>query len=440
MNAKAVTSKFNMQIHNLDQIKSTFCANPESDFTRNRKLPFESVVRSILSFGGGTLTNELLKINKFSLSTPSSSAFVQQRNKISPEAFFSLFLMVSNSFGKNLRYKGYRLMAVDGSHVHVPTNPQDADSFVKCKESERPHNEFHLNAMFDILQKVYVDAMLQKYRTQNEDKAMVDMVERSQFTKAVIICDRGYESYNNMAHLQENNWKYIIRIKEPKGYGIADGFHLPDCAEYDMPVDLMLTRRKNKETKELLTDKNHYRYIPSNVQFDYLTKEFKRRDPVQFFTLHFRIVRMKIGKGSYGLLVTNLSKDEFPAEELRTLYAMRWEIETSFRSLKYIMGMLKFHSRKPESVAQEIYASLIMYNMTQFISACVQIRDKKRKYEYTVRFSVAANIVKSLILSDISPPDAEILLRRNAIPVRPNRSYPRRPRAKAQIQFMYRIS
>lgn len=440
MNIKDITEKFDSEIMELDAIKSEFCTHPEKDFTRNRKLSFVSVVKSILSFGGGTLTNELLKINRFAIDTPTSSAFVQQRDKISSEAFSTLFSMINLSFDQDIRYKGYRLMAIDGSHIHVPTNWEDEEAFVKCKENERPHNEFHLNAMFDILQKTYTDAVIQKYRTQNEDEAMIKMIERTKYPNALAICDRGYESYNNMANLQESGWKYIIRIKEPGGFGIADGLHLPESAEFDLSVNLSITRRKNKNTKELLKDRNRYRYIPNKVNFDYLPTAFKRSDPVQFFTLKFRIVRFCLCENSYEMLVTNLSEEEFSIEELKILYGLRWGIETSFRNLKYVVGMLGFHSRKSESVAQEIYASLIMYNMTQFVSNCVQIPERERKYDYTIRFSIAAAIVKSLLLGDISPPDAEILIRRNVTPVRPNRSYSRKPRAKAQIQFTYRIA
>lgn len=440
MNIKEVVTKFDSELIKLDSIKSEFCIHPEKDFTRNRKITFISTIKSILSFGGGTLTNELLKINKFATDTPTSSAFVQQRDKITPKAFSALFSMINQAFDQDIRYKDYRLMAVDGSHIHVPTNPQDIDSFVKCTENERPHNEFHLNAMFDILQKFYTDAVVQKYRTQNEDKAMIEMIERATYQKAIAICDRGYESYNNMAHLQESNWKYVIRIKEPGGYGIADGLQLPESAEFDLSVNLSITRRKNKETKELLTNKNQYRYIPNKVKFDYLSTKFKRTDPAEFYTLNFRIVRIEIKENTFEMLVTNLSEEEFPKEELKKLYAMRWGIETSFRNLKYIVGMLGFHSRKSESVTQEIYASLIMHNMTQLVASCVKLPERETKYDYTVRFPIAATIIKSLFLGDISPPDAEILIRRNISPIRPNRNYSRKPRAKAQIQFTYRIA
>ena len=53
------------------------------------------------------------------------------------------------------------------------------------------------------------------------------MVDRSEITGDVIlIADRGYESYNNMAHIQEKGWKYLIRIKDFQQYnsGILHGF------------------------------------------------------------------------------------------------------------------------------------------------------------------------------------------------------------------------
>ena len=131
MNIQKVVETFHSEIVKLETIKSEFCIHPEKDFIRDRKIPFSAVIRSILSFRGSTLTNELLKINKFAPDSPTLSAFVQQRNKISPEAFSTLFSMMNQALDQNTRYKGYRLMAVDGSHIHVPTNPKDTDAFVK---------------------------------------------------------------------------------------------------------------------------------------------------------------------------------------------------------------------------------------------------------------------------------------------------------------------
>lgn len=56
---------------------------------------------------------------------PTVSAFVQQRNKISVTAFETLLHKFTESFPQQKLYKGYRLLAVDGSDLHTPTNPQE---------------------------------------------------------------------------------------------------------------------------------------------------------------------------------------------------------------------------------------------------------------------------------------------------------------------------
>lgn len=50
------------------------------------------------------------------------------------------------------------------------------------------------------------------------------------------------------------------------------------------------------------------------------------------------------------MLMTNLDAAQFPLSELRELYARRWGIETSFRELKYTVGLIHLHSRKSDLV------------------------------------------------------------------------------------------
>ena len=40
--------------------------------------------------------------------------------------------------------------------------------------------------------------------------------------------DRGYESFNNIAHLQEKKWNFIIRAKE--SYGMISNLQLPNLS------------------------------------------------------------------------------------------------------------------------------------------------------------------------------------------------------------------
>ena len=71
-----------------------FVQNPEKDFTRNRKLSFESMVSFILAMNGNSLYKELMTYFNYDVTTASTSAFIQQRNKIRPDAFKHLFTRI----------------------------------------------------------------------------------------------------------------------------------------------------------------------------------------------------------------------------------------------------------------------------------------------------------------------------------------------------------
>ena len=48
----------------------------------------------------------------------------------------------------------------------------------------------------------------------NEHKALISMIDRSNIPgKVIVLMDRGYESFNNIAHLQEKEWNFIIAQK-----------------------------------------------------------------------------------------------------------------------------------------------------------------------------------------------------------------------------------
>lgn len=118
-----------------------FSAAPGKDFTRNRKLSFETMIKTLLCMEGGNLTNELMKQFGCRADVVSASAFVQQRGKILPAAFETIFRLFAEDSDTGRLFNGYRLFAVDGSDLQIPTNPQEKDSFfpgsvctIFCKE------------------------------------------------------------------------------------------------------------------------------------------------------------------------------------------------------------------------------------------------------------------------------------------------------------------
>lgn len=420
-----------------------FVSNPNVDFSRNRKIPYENMILSVLTMEGTSLTNELLRQFGCNSTTATSSAFVQQRKKILPFAFERLFHDFVSQTSQEDNYKGYKLLAVDGSDIQIPTNLNDRDSLIVTKEGVRPYNLLHLNALYNLLTHTYEDAIIYKCKEAGENKAMTEMVDRSSIeNKTILIMDRGYEAYNNMAHIQEKGWFYLIRIKDFGQHktGILHGFELPKEAEFNEYMDLNLTRKQTNEMKKLFSQKNKFHLIPHKCSFDYLPIKSRKSDSALLYHLPFRIVRFPISDDSYEVVVTNLDAEEFPPEELKKLYGMRWGIETSFRDLKYTVGLLHFHSKKVEYILQEIFAGLIMYNFSELITSHVVIEKKDRKYNYKVNFSVAVHICREFLLKSNIPPDIESLIARYITPIRPGRSRPREMRVKQAISFMYRVA
>lgn len=62
---KHLKNVLDYNIKKLAVCPSLFCENPETDFTRNRKLDFETIMKNIICMETGSLNNELLKLNDF---------------------------------------------------------------------------------------------------------------------------------------------------------------------------------------------------------------------------------------------------------------------------------------------------------------------------------------------------------------------------------------
>lgn len=421
-------------IKEMAEAPEAFVKNPGKDFARNRKLSFETMIKLLLSMGGNNIYKELLDYFNYDIDTASASAFVQQRAKILPKASEYLFKTFTNSFQNYKTFKGYRLLAADGSKLNIAHNPNDFDTYIKCGDA-KGFNVLHLNALFDIYNKVYIDACIQPLRKNNEKLALNNMIDRTDIDgKVIVIADRGYECYNNFAHIQEKGWKYVIRVKDKQSTGMVSSFvDIPSCEVFDKQISLKLTRKQTKEVKADPT----YKFLPKNVNFDYL--ELKSPNT---YLISFRVVRFKISEYSYETIITNLDEEEFGMDMIKELYHMRWGIETSFRELKYAIGLVNFHSKKVEYIEQEVFSKLTMYNFCEIITLNVIITHKQRKHLYQVNFTNAIHICMHFFRrpDDEYPPNIEALIQKNILPVRKGRKDLRKIRSKSSVSFIYRVA
>lgn len=437
MKPKHIKKILMSEIRNVALEPHNYCFNPDTDFTRTRKLSMEKMLEGIIGMESKCLTNELLDLFHASAETPTTSAFIQQRNKIKPKAFETIFKNFSKSV-MNLCDKDMPIFAIDGSDVQIPTDSTDTDSYIAGTNGHKGYNLLHINALYDLSKHIYSDVVVQKARERNEHKAFQKLVDCSGIEKALVIADRGYESFNSMAHIQEKGWFFLIRVKDSSG--IKQGLELPETECFDVDISLKLTRKKTNEVKQLLKDKNHYRMVSSTQPFDYLPLKNKKAEPTQFYELNFRIVRFPISEDTYETVVTNLDKAKYPSAELKKLYASRWGIETSFRDLKYTIGLLNFHTKKVMCILQEIYAHMIMYNFAEMITSHVVIEKKQRKHTYKANFSVAAHICRLFYRGKTTSPNLETIIAKNIIPIRPDRHRERNVKAKIFQGFLYRVA
>lgn len=330
--ADSVKKILNQIINEIHQQSYKFVNNPNKDFTRKRKLDFKEMLNILLSMGGNSLKLELLKYFSYDKDMVTCSAFVQQRDKILPEALESLFHRFTSSATKPCCYDGYRLLAVDGSELCIAQNSSEVDSFVVTNEKAKGYNILHLNAMYDLCSRVYVDAVVQPIRKRNEHRALIDMIEHSNIKEpTIIIADRGFESYNVFEHINQKGWNYVIRVKDISNNGITSGLSLPDAEIFDIQYEVILTRRQTNEIKQ---HPEKYKVMPTIQRFDYLTVGDKG-----FYPINFRVVRFPISEDTFEVIITNLNEKEFPLEKIKEVYHMRWGIETSFRELKYAVGL-----------------------------------------------------------------------------------------------------
>jgi len=427
-NSAKITEKLNNAIDEACRRIDEFKRSPQ-DFTRSRSLTPEKMVRIILGLHGQRLDKEMVLAG----TDVSTSAFVQRRDKIKP----ALFECVLNEFYKGLPMaggvNGYRVLAIDGTvvtSVGVEDSPNYVPSGKTTKKGtlQKGTNQRTMTALFDIFAKQYVDVVADK----SENYAAKDIFKRFSGPMAIVLADRGYQGYNLMEYVNKNpNLEYLIRVPNV-GY-FSEISRLP-MKNLDIDLEVRLSTKSQR-----YCDIYGWKHIEGPSPFGKPKKDV-RWDHEEFCIMRYRAVRFMLKNGKWETIVTSLPRGKFPPSLIKKLYGMRWGIETSFRELKYDIGMVHLHAKKDDSVLQEIYAAFIMYNYCMAITMQVKIQqnpDNKHKYKTDIAMAV-------FICMDYfrgtgkAPPETQIVRYRQ--PVRPGRSDERKIIPKGAVFFLYRAA
>ena len=284
--------------------RKDFLTNPGSDFTRVKKISFEKTILFPMIAGSDNVATELLDLfGEDGLPLP--SAMVQRRNQVKPEAFMELFSQFTKQIPIRKTFHGYQLVACDGSRINLPYNPSDPDTFIQCIEGRKGINQIHLNALYDPLNDLFMDAILQGIHEMDEKGSLVSLLNRQANAehKRIYICDRGYASYNIFANAIHNHQLFLIRVPESFAMNLCPGSeNWLDGSSVDKLISINIGRRNTKKLHEL----ENYHYLPKNRHYDYLDAGSDKTDCLQI-----RVLKFRISENSYEYIVTNRPKYAF---------------------------------------------------------------------------------------------------------------------------------
>ena len=418
-------------ISNMEKQVEEFLLSDPHAFRRKRKWDFATMIKFLLSFGSNSLGLEIGEFFNYKEGFPTVSSFVQQRKKLHFSALEFLFHQFNDRVRPQLRlFKNYRLLAIDGSNLSIPYNPRENN----CKKEKRI-STMHLDGLFDVMNKLFVDVIVETENQKDETGMGCKLIDRIKDTYPVIvIADRNYENYNFFAHVEENLYDYVVRIKDRESTGILSGMKLPDQEEFDITRHVFITRQHCLLTK-LMAEK--YKYISRKKRFD-----FPGTDEDCGYAMTIRLVRFQITEDTYECLATSLPEEQFSIEDLKEIYRRRWGIETGLRELKYALGIAAFHSKHENSILQEVFARVIMYNFSMLIAKRAEPKEKDLKYKLQVNYTQAIRISRHFFrhLDSEVLYDMEKTIQRFLLPVRPNRKAQRTTLGKDAIPFNYRLA
>lgn len=154
--------------------------------------------------------------------------------------------------------------------------------------------------------------------------------------------------------------------------------------------------------------------------------------------MELRLIRVTLDDGQVEILATNLlDTEQYPIHLFKPLYAERWGVEESYKSLKAWLGVERFRTRDRLNVYQEIYARFLTLTLAAMSAALSQpvarqmTAHRTRDYRINFRATILKFREQFHALWRSQDPLASILellawIVRDQEIIRPGRSNPRK--------------
>lgn len=227
------------------------------------------------------------------------------------------------------------------------------------------------------------------------------------------IYDRGFASFSLMYLLihQEKTKHFVMRCKQGFNKEVSAFMLSPD-------VDKVINLGPN------------YRAIHKMKEYGFSV--------FLHTTIPIRMIKVELETGEIEVLLTNLYDcKKYKKEIFKTLYFMRWKIETSYSHDKNVLQLGQFSGHTICSIEQDFYATTLVSNLQSIIEKqCepyLEIKNKIRKHDYQINRTLSIGSMKNKIIALLLSKEPKIVLielqnlfERYLEPIRTNRNYERR--------------
>ena len=334
-----------------------------SDFVRIFKFPWYDVLLYLIFRDEKCTSSEISSyystIGKPDLRISKQAAF-KAIKKVNPGVFPVLIRKFAELFYKTelvKKYKGYILLAEDGTTNSLMATEESLMQFgfvsnqhiTSAEDANKATSKSA--ALYDVTNGLIVNFQMKEYK-KSEIPIAVDQLEETfdlfAGQKVIYLADRYYPSVELFAILESHSINYCIRGKP--------NFFKKEISEMKSDDEWITVTLSKEWIKRLKYDKAKERFL---------------KDP----TIRIRVVKQKytyidedgVLQTVELLYFTNLSQEEFSTDDMAPLYACRWDVEVSYKTLKTDYEWERFFSSECDSEVCAIYAKVLFHNIVGVI-------------------------------------------------------------------------
>ena len=358
----------------------------KSSFTReDGKMPLRYLLNYLIFRHGRTLSEDIncfysdLRIND----RPSKQAVLKRMSILNHgvwQKIQELFLDRIYLTMEKRNYKGYLLIAIDGTFINLPDDSSLGETFGrrKCgyKNGEAHYGipQAKVSIAYDVLNHIILDFRVAHCDT-SEIPLLFQHLEALESVlkndKVILLADRYYGSAELFKYCEMKGWKYLVRAKS--------NFFRKQRAEIPAECkDTWLT---------ILIDRIWQKRIIRPAIQTFISEHPEMR--IRLLRNHYEYEeehttssgnKIRVPKSADMEYFTNLPQEEFSHDEIVNLYHNdRWDIETGYDILKNLIDIEEFNSARANVIYNEIMSRFIFSNLKSLLYNAASEKIQKDK-------------------------------------------------------------